>query len=146
MREFSIFLTMYDGGSWPSVEHECRAFCGRGRGFAACCTFSSLSPSYLFMRPFWDAGCCGWAAPTSEKSVSITKQQLFILRPVFLSDHTFILAFFFLWILTYCCYHFLLTRDSISPLHPPLTHPHFEPFHSLPTVSPMTNVILSTQE
>lgn len=24
---------------------------------------------------FWDAGCCGWAAPTSEKSIFRTKQQ-----------------------------------------------------------------------
>lgn len=67
---------MYDGYAWPSVEQGCRAFCGRGRGFAACCTLSSLSPSYLFMHPFWDAHCCRWATPTSEKSISRTKQQL----------------------------------------------------------------------
>lgn len=162
---------MYDGYAWPSVEQGCRAFCGRGRGFAACCTLSSLSPSYLFMHPFWDARCCRWAAQTSEKSISRTNSFYYInininiifyyicyynnsfysssfyyqaLSPVILSDHTFILALFFLWILTYCCYHILFTRDSIFPLHPLLTHHHFEPFHSLQAVRPMTNGMLST--
>lgn len=141
---------MYDSDAWPQVEQGHWAICGRDRASAASCTFSPLSPSCLFMPPFCEAGCCVWAASTSERSGSRTKQQpLFF----FLSSNT--QCTLSLWsyihscltlplnpyILFYIIYFF--ARGSIFPLHPPMAHHHFEPLHSLWAVCPRINAILT---